>query len=186
MSLFTTAPRRTTLAQAARQALLILLISAVVAVASNAVRTDGLPLFGDRSTRAGDPATGEISLADAAMLFAAGRALFLDARSAFEYDLGHIKGALSLPPSEFQPAFERYKPRFEEGLTVITYCDGERCPLGHELAEKLRAEGVAEIYELKNGWSRWQAQGLPTESGGAPDFLGTQEGGMCTVCGDEQ
>lgn len=186
MSLFTSAPRRTTLAQSARQALLILLVSAVVAVAANAVRTDGLLLFGDRSTQAGDPATGEISLADAAMLFAAGRALFLDARSTFEYDLGHIKGALSLPPSEFQPAFERYRPRFAEGLTIITYCDGERCPLGRELAEKLRAEGVAEVYELKNGWSLWQAQGLPTESGGAPDFLDAQEGGMCTVCGDDK
>lgn len=185
MSLFTSAPQRTTLAQAARQALLILLVSAVVAVAANAVRTDGLPLFGGGGARTGDPATGEISLADAAMLFAAGRAVFLDARSAFEYDLGHIKGALSLPVEDYWHAFDRYKPRFGEGLTVITYCDGERCPLGHELAERLRAEGIAEVYELKNGWSLWKAQGLPTESGGAPDFL-TNQPNLCTVCGDDK
>jgi 3-mercaptopyruvate sulfurtransferase SseA len=53
-------------------------------------------------------------------------------------------------------------------MTIITYCDGERCPLSRELAEALRVEGVENVRELRNGWTLWQEQGLPTatEHGG--------------------
>jgi 3-mercaptopyruvate sulfurtransferase SseA len=55
-----------------------------------------------------------------------------------------------------------------DGMTVITYCDGERCTLSRDLAEALRVEGVENVRELRNGWTLWQEHGLPTatENGG--------------------
>ena len=109
----------------------------------------------------------EISLEDAAALFAEGRALFVDARDAQSYADGHIQGAISLPLMTFPQGLDEIRHGLD-GMTLITYCDGERCTLSSDLAEALRVEGVENVRELRNGWSLWQEHGLPTaaENGG--------------------
>jgi rhodanese-related sulfurtransferase len=109
----------------------------------------------------------EISLQEAAQLFAAGQAVFVDARDEQSYAEGHVQGAVSLPLMTFPQGLSEIRETFE-GMTIITYCDGERCPLSRELAEALRVEGVENVRELRNGWTLWQEQGLPTatEHGG--------------------
>ena len=119
------------------------------------------------------PAGGEISLQDAAVLFAAGQAVFVDAREAQTYAEGHVQGALSLPLFSFAQEFPALRGRLE-GRTIITYCDGERCSLSSDLAEALRAQGLANVYELRNGWTLWQEQGLPTATGHTSETGGGQ------------
>lgn len=119
------------------------------------------------------PEGGEISLQDAARLFASGQAVFVDARDAGLFAEGHIEGALSLSPYSFVQDF----PALEDSLrgkTVVTYCDGERCTLSAELAELLRAQGLENVYELHNGWTLWLEQGLPTATGQNPEHGGGQ------------
>jgi rhodanese-related sulfurtransferase len=108
-----------------------------------------------------------ITLEEAADLFAEGRALFVDARDAQSYADGHIQGAISLPLMTFPQGLDEIRHGLD-GMTVITYCDGERCTLSRDLAEALRVEGVENVRELRNGWTLWQEQGLPTatEHGG--------------------
>ena len=91
--------------------------------------------------------------------------MFLDARSQFEYEQGHIQGALSLPPREFASQFQDIKPRLMSKEVIITYCDGERCPLSHALAEHLRGAGMKNVRVLKNGWTLWTTEKLPVEKG---------------------
>jgi rhodanese-related sulfurtransferase len=110
----------------------------------------------------------EISLQDAARLFADGQAVFIDARDADTYAAGHVQGALSLPLFSFAQDFPALRDRLE-GMTVITYCDGERCTLSSELADQLRANGLENVHELRNGWTLWQEQGLPTATGHNPE-----------------
>lgn len=119
------------------------------------------------------PAGGEISIEDAARLFAAGQAVFVDARDAELYAEGHIQGAVSLSPLSFGQGLPAVLDSLR-GKTVITYCDGERCTLSAELAEQLRAHGVENVHELRNGWTLWQELGLPTATGQTPEHGGGQ------------
>jgi hypothetical protein len=121
---------------------LILLLALTAGLVFNTLRDDGLSLLGaGQSALDPDVPPGEISLKDATLLYASGRALFLDARSQWEYEAGHIQGALLLPPSDFEYSFPDLRERLKEVETLITYCDGERCPLSRELTESFR-QGV--------------------------------------------
>lgn len=161
------------------QSLGILALSAVAAFAVNAARPDGLPIAqaakASSKTSSGaapsavqlSQASGEISIKDAAMLFLSGRAVFLDARSQYEFELGHIQGALNLPPREFASQFQDVKPRLAGKDAVIAYCDGADCTLSHSLAVHLQNAGVKNVYVLQNGWSLWSAEKLPVAQGQA-------------------
>lgn len=187
--------------------LAIAAISVGLALAFNATRQDSLPLVQSRSSAPATEApqqvanqtdaaavstdnasvspapdsvqSGEISLRDAALRHASGEAVFLDAREAEDFELGHIQGALSLSAFAFAQEFPALKAKLE-GKTVITYCDGEHCKLSQDLADQLTAHGIPNVFVLKNGWSLWRQEGLPTATGrepGSPE-PGMQEPGM--------
>lgn len=146
------------------QALAIVAASGVLALGVNFIRADGLPLVSARQSQVDLKRTGgEIPLKDAALLHASGRAVFLDARPQLDYVQGHIKDAISLPLREFASQFQDLKPKLEKAEVVVTYCDGERCPLGENLAKHLRDAGLKNVLVLKNGWTSWTAEGLPVE-----------------------
>lgn len=154
---------------ALRQTIFILVLSAAVAFTVNALRPGGLPVLQAKESMVQvSDANGTIALKDALVLSMSGRALFLDARSDWEYENGHIQNALPIPPDEFDYALELYRPRLDKAQNLITYCDGELCELSNKLADKLRSAGFANVYVLKNGWTLWNNEGLPTEKGPAP------------------
>jgi len=160
------------------QSLAILAVSAVLALGVNFIRPDGpAPVLAAPSAVQLTKNGGEIGIKDAAMLFISGRAVFLDARSQFEYQQGHVQGAISLPPREFAAQFQDIKPSLAGKEAVITYCDGELCPLSHNLAKHLRDAGVKNVYVLVNGWSLWQAEKLPIAKGTAPQGSAGQSDG---------
>ena len=145
---------------------IIIGLSVGLALAFNATRPDRLPLVHDPEVAAQAAAQrGEISLADAVLLFESGKAVFVDAREAGEYEHGHIEGALSLDPLSFGQSFPALRELLEGATTVVTYCDGEYCELSRELAEQLESMGLQDVRVLKNGWTLWRDQGLPTATG---------------------
>ena len=149
------------------QTVCIITVSAALALWSNALRSDGLPLLhAEESAVDLNNGADTISVKDAAMLFLSGRAVFLDARSRFEYQDGHIQGALSVPVEEFGFLFDELKPKLQGKDALITYCDGERCPLSHELAASLREAGFDNVRVLINGWTLWNREGLPVAAKG--------------------
>lgn len=144
-------------------------LAAALALTANHWRADGLPWVGDWSAEArfADSAGRSLvmELAQAQALFHQGQAVFVDARPRNQYLEGHIQGALSLPWQEVDRYFVEVAERLDPGQTLITYCDGENCDLSHELALFLKDMGFGEVYVLVNGWSVWQAAGLPVEAG---------------------
>jgi rhodanese-related sulfurtransferase len=54
-------------------------------------------------------------------------------------------------------------------MPIVTYCDGVKCELSHNLALFLRDAGFLNTRVLVNGWTLWQQAGLPTESGAPQD-----------------
>lgn len=153
------------------QAACIVLLSSLLALGVNALRPDGLPLLHAQQSAVQLPQEQEeIELKDAVLLFMAKRAVFLDARHPEEYAKGHIQGALNLPVGQFGLFFEDVRPKLEGKEALICYCDGERCPLGHELAQELRAAGFGNVFVLHNGLTRWHTEQLPVEQA-APQVI---------------
>jgi len=151
------------------QAGVLVLLSGVIGLGVNQVRSDRLPLVGDWSQEARLTApSGQsmlITLGEAETLFLSGQAIFLDARSSKDYEQGHIEGALCLPLQEFDVFFDHVIPNLLPGATIVTYCDGETCDLSKQLAEDLCNMGYESVRVLVNGWSVWLDAGLPTEHG---------------------
>ncbi len=140
-----------------------------IALGSNALRKDAIPLAADWSVEArfADAAGQDsmIDLEEARVLFERGAAVFVDARPGSQYAEGHIRGALSLPFHEVDDHFMDVADRLEVPKTIVTYCDGEGCELSHELALFLKQIGFENVRVLVNGWTVWQQAGLPTEAG---------------------
>ena len=90
-------------------------------------------------------------------------AFFIDARDYVEYEIGHIRGAITLPYYEF----DKYKSVLEsisEDTPLVTYCDGRDCDLSILLGDKLFEMGFKKVYIFFGGWIDWQQNNYPIES----------------------
>jgi rhodanese-related sulfurtransferase len=148
----------------------VILIAAVgIALVGNAVRERPLALISETvesgltGTTEAVSAVRQMSLAEAVDHFNHGTALFVDARSAADYSAGHIAGAVNLPDQQFDEHIGPFLEATAADTRIITYCDGESCPLSERLAEKLSFAGFEKVFHLKNGWGEWKARGLPVE-----------------------
>jgi len=152
-----------------RQVLFIALIVLIAGFVSNRIRSDKMPFVEDWSAKSNLVTPSgenlEISLSEATNLFNKGETVFIDARSRAEYDVGHIKGAKSLPYKEADLKFVEAMAGISEDSALITYCDGETCELSMELAVFLGNAGYKNVKVLSNGWSVWKQNGLPVETG---------------------
>ncbi|MDZ7667434.1 MAG: rhodanese-like domain-containing protein [Desulfotignum sp.] len=150
----------------ARQTLFIILISMVLGAAVNLIRPDSIPFIDSWSMAeklaTEDGETLAIPLEEAATLFADNAAVFLDARTPAEYDQGHIQGAVNLPWNDVDNYFETVIMTLDPEAMHITYCDGEACPLSHDLAALLKDLGFTRVKVLVNGWTLWKEHQLPT------------------------
>ena len=155
-----------------KEAVLIILVAAAVALVVNSFRTQGLSLIGPDDSVSGDNtgnnddaiAIKEISMQNAMALYRADKALFADARDGSEFDAGHIKGAVNLPERQFDQWIDEFLKKTDPGVTIITYCEGYYCPLANELALKLMMAGFVNVFHLPDGWGNWKKFRLPVET----------------------
>jgi rhodanese-related sulfurtransferase len=156
----------TRLQRAIREGLVLILCAAVLGFAFSAIRDKGLfAKDTGRSTSAlpgGSPTM--IQLPEAVSLFEQQQALFIDARSPYDFARGHIRGAVNIPLHEVGmrgAAFDAL-PRDK---VLITYCDGVECNSSIGLAAHLRELGFTGVRIFFGGWNEWQQQNLPSETG---------------------
>ena len=119
-------------------------------------RPNGLPI-GDRAVL-DIPLLG---LADVKPLWEQDSTLFVDVRSAFDFDVGHIAGAVNLPYEEFDARWDLLKPRLERAVTVVVYCKSVDCGTSLWSALRLRQRGLARVVIYPEGWNEWFNRGLP-------------------------
>ncbi|HEV8254434.1 MAG TPA: rhodanese-like domain-containing protein [Vicinamibacteria bacterium] len=143
----------------------IVVAGAAAGLLWNAFSGRGLALRANAFLREGD-VTEEIPAAEAKRRLDRG-ALFLDARPADFYPLGHIPGALSLPEDDFDRAFVRLEPTLRSRFDIVVYCSGFGCEASHIVARGLREKGVAAAV-LLDGWPAWTEAGYPTRAGSDP------------------
>jgi rhodanese-related sulfurtransferase len=92
-------------------------------------------------------------------------AVFVDCRSAPEFQSGHIATALSVPSD--QPELTGPVTRLlGAARTIVAYCDAHSgCESSHRLAARLRELGYQDVRILRDGLPGWLERGFPAESG---------------------
>jgi phage shock protein E len=95
-------------------------------------------------------------------------ALLLDVRTPDEWNEGHLPGAAHADYWGDEKAFEEAMNSIPRDRPVLVYCaGGGRSGL---TAKELVAAGHKEVYNLENGISGWERDGLPVVTGPPSDF----------------
>lgn len=158
------------------QALILIVVSALAAIVTNAVRQENLDLIGNwpsvsgsdsiivpPSAQEGDPPF--ISLDEAAAKFQSSEVLFIDARDQEDYEYGHIRGAINLPYEEMDLFWDEVSPKISRDRPLVLYCSGEECETSLMLAREMVLLGWTDIYVFFGGWREWEKAKLPVERG---------------------
>ena len=87
----------------------------------------------------------------------------LDARSAEDYALKHVPGAISLPHSRIT---RKRMSEFADDTLFVVYCWGPGCNGSTKAALKLAQLGYA-VKEMIGGIEYWVREGYPVDNGGA-------------------
>lgn len=151
-----------------KEAAVIVLFSVAISIAVYAVRPDKIRIIGTAppaSQQETENTEYQIITIDRAIsLFNEGDVLFADARSFSDYELGHVKGAVSLDLSDQDIWMEPFVAETEPETRIITYCDGPSCHLADSLAQILFFNGFDNVYCVKNGWTLWNENKMPVET----------------------
>jgi rhodanese-related sulfurtransferase len=146
---------------ALRDAGLVLIVAAALALGFNGVRAEGLPLVAQEEYEVLVPCPDTVAEAPPLEPGAVGGRgdLLLDARSAAEYARWHAAGARSLPFDYLDPTpAGRVKEVARSGARrVVVYGDGQTPDSGHELARELAGRGIRNVYHVRGGAPALQA-----------------------------
>jgi len=153
-----------------KEIIIVLIVVIPLALITNSLRSDGLNLFETRTLvlqpAGADSPVQAITLDKVIEKYRRGEEiLFVDARSLEDYVAGHIRGASNLPDHNFDEWIDAFLSRTNPDIEIIAYCDGEDCPQGHNVAEKLYQLGFEKVSYLTNGWDKWQENSLPIATG---------------------
>jgi rhodanese-related sulfurtransferase len=151
-----------------REGLIILIVALFIAVISNLLRFNNIPLFGFSSAaliKEQQAKIPSITLSEAYDLYLKNKVIFIDARDPFSFEESHIAGAINIYPDEASFHAARLKIKVDQGFSFITYCDGQQCPLSKETAYALILRGIPTVKILVNGWSIWLKSGYPVSKG---------------------
>jgi rhodanese-related sulfurtransferase len=151
--------------EAVREAGILILVAAALGFIYTSATEKGMFARSVRTKspqNANVPAPSMISQDEARAMFDAGRALFVDARHDFDFKLGHIKGAISLPLKEYDLKRSVMTGQPKDRL-IVAYCDGADCNSSIELSVKLMKEGFQNVKIFFGGWRDWVDAGLPVE-----------------------
>lgn len=102
-----------------------------------------------------------LAMAEAKQAFDRGDAVFVDTRSAYSYEAGHIPGALHLPSYASADSLRQILASYPADTRVVTYCSGGGCRSSYTLAKRLVKESIRDaVYVLTGGWPAWQQAGF--------------------------
>jgi len=150
------------LRQSLHEAFLLIIAAVFLGAAYTFVTHQGFFL----KTQAVQPAAAStmemITLAAAKDLFESNNSIFIDARHEFDYQAGHIRGAVNIPLKMFDAQFTLLN-KISKDKVLIVYCDGAECNSSIELAVKLTDSGFTNVKVFFGGWQEWNSAGLPIE-----------------------
>ncbi len=150
------AAERGTLRIAAREAAAIFFLACLLGIAFTAFHGRGLFSSGKAEVADGGglPPPERISYTEAVRYLREGTALFVDARHGFDFQEGHIPGAINIPLTEVG-SLQQLISSLPKDEVIITYCDGQDCNSSEALARILIASGCTRVKVFWDGWHAW-------------------------------
>jgi rhodanese-related sulfurtransferase len=106
-----------------------------------------------------------LDLAQAHQIWQEGRALFVDARKAEEYQELHVQGAVNVPPETWGELSSSELIKMDRARELVVYCSQESCDDALKLAKKLKAAGFNRVLAFTGGFRAWDEAGYPADTG---------------------
>ncbi len=147
------------------QMLILSALGAIVGFAYNAASPKGIPVKGGKEAILQQQGVRMLTTDEVKYYSQQPGTLMVDARSAEEYELGHISGALSLPLDQFDHAFLAVQPEIKKSKLIVIYCSGGSCGTSEEVAKKLGEKGFKDLAIYADGLPGWMRAKLPIRSG---------------------
>jgi CRP-like cAMP-binding protein/rhodanese-related sulfurtransferase len=140
--------------------LLVLGISAILAVIFNHSNPNALPLFPELPDRS---SIGTVTPAEAREEVQQGEATLLDAMPENFFKKRHIKGAVNMPLSLFDIVYMMTFDEADKDRKIIVYGSSISKFYDLELANKLILRGHGNVKILEGGLPGWEEKGYPVE-----------------------
>lgn len=157
-----------------RNIIVIVVVSSVLGLVYNFFSANGIPLIRekqkityltDEELEEGNIEQGEslraVSLDQAYRQYEMG-IQFIDARDNWDYEDGHIAGALNFPEFSFEPDSEIIKSLNKEYRYII-YCGSDDCDTSKRLAVELLKLGFKDLIVFEDGFEVWKENDYPVE-----------------------
>lgn len=93
-----------------------------------------------------------------------GRVILIDVRDKSDYEVEHIKGAISVPLGEL---LMRALQHWGKGHEIIVYCGSFECTDSSKAAKMLEDAGFENVLEYEGGLNDWKTAGFMTDGAGA-------------------
>lgn len=147
------------------QMLILGALGAIVGFAYNAASPKGIPVKGGKEAILQEQGMRMLTTDEVKYYSQQPGTLMVDARSAEEYELGHISGAVSLPLDMFDQAFVAAQPEIRKSKLIVIYCSGGSCGTSEEVAKKLAEKGIKGLAIYADGLPGWMRSKLPITNG---------------------
>lgn len=140
--------------RAIRQALVLLLLSAVAAWATHQWHPRAPALYLVQEPLRND----EVSMQTIQERWQ-GDVLWVDARPQDQFDAGHVPGALLLNEQQFDTQLFTYLDTLQTNKKpIVVYCSAAKCDVSRNVLERLKQMfSLENAFVLKGGWKAWQA-----------------------------
>jgi len=117
-----------------------------------------------------NPITPELSTEELQHLLEAGGTPVLDVRSAQEYAIAHIPGAINLYEKEVEQVTRAFP---DKAAALVLYCNGPFCGKSKRLSQELVGRGYTRVKRYQLGLPVWRALGntVQTDLAGARYIL---------------
>lgn len=144
-----------------KDAIIIIIISVIIALAFNAYSEKGIDLIRKPPEVILDfnqtDLEKTVSYDQVLKMLEDDQYFFIDARPEDLYQDGRIGEAINIYPlDEEEIVFEKIFSIIPEGKTYIIYCNGGTCDLSHDLAQKMIDMGFERIFIYHGGWDDWE------------------------------
>jgi len=151
------------------QGILLVCIGLISGFACNTLRPGSLEWVGDWSP-AGvyarySKGIEQIGVDEAYNLFLDEAALFLDARDPFDFESGHIPGAINVSPEQAETKLEIIRAAVDSGKEILAYCGDIDCHMSMDLALAYKSFGIDKTRIVFEGLAGWLETGCPLEEG---------------------
>jgi len=80
---------------------------------------------------------------------------FVDARTASDFDVGSIPGAINIPATTSPHIRQKAMSDLARNKLIVVYCAGESCPFAAFMARRLSSDGFTNVLVFAGGWEAW-------------------------------